>query len=143
MAGSSKPAATVTVKPGNTLSGIAAKAGVSLAAVKAANPQITNPSLIKPGQVVNIPAAAPAKPAITTTTSPATAFVGPIPVGATRTTSGYVTSTGTTVIPGVITPSTSTTTSTSTSTTNTSTSTSSTSRTVRSTFYSGTGAGRV
>lgn len=53
----------VKVKSGDTLSGIAAKAGVSLAAVKAANPQIANPSLIKPGQTVNIPAAAPAKAA--------------------------------------------------------------------------------
>jgi len=49
---------TVTVKAGNTLSGIAAAAGVSLAAVKAANPQITNPSLIKPGQTITIPATA-------------------------------------------------------------------------------------
>lgn len=56
-------AETVKVKKGDTLSGIAAKAGVSLAAVKAANPQITNPSLIKPNQVINIPAAAPAKAA--------------------------------------------------------------------------------
>lgn len=52
---------TVKVKKGDTLSGIAAKAGVSLAAVKAANPQIANPSLIKPNQVINIPDAAPAK----------------------------------------------------------------------------------
>jgi LysM repeat protein len=54
---------TVKVKSGDTLSGIAAKAGVSLAAVKAANPQITNPNLIKPNQVINLPAAAPAKAA--------------------------------------------------------------------------------
>jgi murein DD-endopeptidase MepM/ murein hydrolase activator NlpD len=54
---------TVKVKKGDTLSGIAAKAGVSLAAVKAANPQIANPSLIKPGQTVNLPAVTPAKAA--------------------------------------------------------------------------------
>jgi LysM repeat protein len=46
---------TVTVKSGNTLSGIAAKAGVSLASVIKANPQISNPNLIKPGQVIKIP----------------------------------------------------------------------------------------
>jgi hypothetical protein len=47
----------VKVKSGDTMSALAAKAGVSLAAMKAANPQITNPSLIRPGQVLNIPAA--------------------------------------------------------------------------------------
>jgi LysM repeat protein len=51
----------VKVKSGDSMSAIAAKAGVSLAAMKAANPQISNPSLIKPGQVLNVPAAAPAQ----------------------------------------------------------------------------------
>lgn len=51
----------VKVKSGDSMSAIAAKAGVSLAAMKAANPQVKNPSLIKPGQVLNVPAAAPAK----------------------------------------------------------------------------------
>jgi len=46
---------TVTVKSGNTLSGIAKAAGVSLSSVIKANPQIQNPSLIKPGQKINIP----------------------------------------------------------------------------------------
>jgi TP901 family phage tail tape measure protein len=46
---------TVTVKSGNTLSGIAAKAGVKLADVIKANPQISNPNLIRPGQVIKIP----------------------------------------------------------------------------------------
>ena len=46
----------VKVKSGDTMSALAAKAGVSLAAMKAANPQISNPSLIKPGQVLNVPA---------------------------------------------------------------------------------------
>jgi hypothetical protein len=49
--------ATVKVKPGDSMSAIAAKAGVSLAAMKAANPQVANPSLIKPNQVLNVPAA--------------------------------------------------------------------------------------
>jgi len=52
------PASTVTVKSGNTLSGIAKAAGVSLSTVIKANPQITNPNLIKPGQKINIPAIA-------------------------------------------------------------------------------------
>jgi LysM repeat protein len=44
------------VQPGDTLSGIAASHGVSLAAVEAANPQIANPNLIFVGQSVKIPA---------------------------------------------------------------------------------------
>ena len=43
------------VKKGDTISGIAAKAGVSVAAIAAANPQITNLNQIKVGQTVNIP----------------------------------------------------------------------------------------
>lgn len=58
------PARTVTVvawKPppntpwDSTLSGIAAHEGVSLSALEAANPQITNPNLIYPGQQIKIP----------------------------------------------------------------------------------------
>jgi len=45
----------VKVKSGDSMSTLAAKAGVSLAAMKAANPQVSNPSLIKPGQVLNVP----------------------------------------------------------------------------------------
>jgi tyrosinase len=45
-----------TVQPGDTLSGIAGKfPGVTLSALEAANPQITNPNLIVPGQVIRIP----------------------------------------------------------------------------------------
>src|SRR3954471_6483777 len=43
------------VKPGETLSGIAAERGVSLDALIRANPQIVNPHLIRPGQVVTLP----------------------------------------------------------------------------------------
>ena len=50
-------ASKVKVKSGDNMSALAAKAGVSLAAMKAANPQIKNPSLIKPGQVLNVPTA--------------------------------------------------------------------------------------
>lgn len=45
-----------TVKEGDSLSRIAAANGVSLKAVEAANPQITNIDKIRVGQMVNIPA---------------------------------------------------------------------------------------
>ena len=44
------------VQPGDTLSGIAASHGASLAAVEAANPQLADPSVIYAGQSVEIPA---------------------------------------------------------------------------------------
>jgi len=43
------------VKKGDTISGIAAKAGVSVAAIAAANPEITNLNKITVGQTINIP----------------------------------------------------------------------------------------
>jgi LysM repeat protein len=46
---------TYAVEPGDTLSGIAGQFGVRLGALEAANPQITNPDLIFPGQVIRIP----------------------------------------------------------------------------------------
>lgn len=49
--------AEYTVQRGDTLSGIAARHGVSLAALEAANPQIKNPNLIYPGQSIRIPSA--------------------------------------------------------------------------------------
>jgi LysM repeat protein len=48
-------ASTHTVQPGDTLSGIAASAGVSLTKVEAANRWIKNPNLIYVGQVVHVP----------------------------------------------------------------------------------------
>ncbi|MFC4728142.1 glycoside hydrolase family protein [Coralloluteibacterium thermophilus] len=47
---------TYTVRPGDTLSGIAAAHGVTLQALLAANPEIANPDLIQVGQVIRIPA---------------------------------------------------------------------------------------
>ena len=44
------------VQPGDTLSGIAASHGVSLAAVEAANTKIADPTVIYAGQTVEIPA---------------------------------------------------------------------------------------
>jgi LysM repeat protein len=46
--------ATTTVKKGDTLSKIAAKAGISLSALLKLNPQIKNPNLIKTGQLITI-----------------------------------------------------------------------------------------
>ena len=48
-------AATYTVRPGDTLSGIAERFGVSLDALIAANPQISDPDRIFPGEVITIP----------------------------------------------------------------------------------------
>jgi LysM repeat protein len=48
-------ASTHTVQPGDTLSGIAASAGVSLTKVEAANKWIKNPNLIYAGQKINVP----------------------------------------------------------------------------------------
>jgi spore coat assembly protein SafA len=52
-------AATYTVRPGDTLSDIAERFGVSLDALIAANPQISDPDRIFPGQVINIPGHVP------------------------------------------------------------------------------------
>ena len=46
---------TYTVVKGDTLSAIAKKYGITLQELLKANPQITNPNLIKVGQVINIP----------------------------------------------------------------------------------------
>ena len=43
------------IKPGDTLSGIAASHGAKLAAVEAANPQIKNFNVIYPGQTIKLP----------------------------------------------------------------------------------------
>jgi spore coat assembly protein SafA len=43
------------VQAGDTLSGIAQKFGVTLALLEKANPQITDPNLIFPGQPIVIP----------------------------------------------------------------------------------------
>jgi len=56
-----KPAGgNYTVRSGDTLSGIAASHGVSLAALEAANPQIKNPNLIHAGETVHLPGGASA-----------------------------------------------------------------------------------
>jgi hypothetical protein len=47
-------ASTHTVQAGETLSGIAAQSGQSLARVEADNPQITNPNVITVGELVHV-----------------------------------------------------------------------------------------
>lgn len=73
LGGSSAPAAssggTYTVISQDTLSGIAGKFGLSLAALEAMNPQITNPNVIYPGEKVNVSGAATAAPAASTGTT--------------------------------------------------------------------------
>jgi nucleoid-associated protein YgaU len=44
-----------TVQPGDRLSAIAGRYGITLAAILAANPAITDPSLIRSGQVIRLP----------------------------------------------------------------------------------------
>lgn len=51
---------TYVVQWGDTLGIIAARMGVSYSDILTVNPQIWNPSLIYSGQVINLPAAAPA-----------------------------------------------------------------------------------
>jgi uncharacterized YkwD family protein/spore coat assembly protein SafA len=51
----SASASTYTVKSGDTMWIIATKYGIGLSELMAANPQITNSSLIYPGQTINIP----------------------------------------------------------------------------------------
>jgi LysM repeat protein len=77
-------ASTHTVRLGDTLSGIATQAGVSVSGVEAANPQIKNPNIITVGELVNVPdghsgptsstpAPTPAPAAASAPTSPTTA----------------------------------------------------------------------
>lgn len=51
-----------TVVPGDTMFFVAQRFGVSLEALIAANPHITNPSLIFPGDVLCVPAPVPPPP---------------------------------------------------------------------------------
>jgi hypothetical protein len=57
--------AAYLVQPGDTLSGIAASHSVSLAAVEAANPHISNFNLIFAGQSIELPAGSSAATAVT------------------------------------------------------------------------------
>jgi len=54
-ASSGSTVSNYNVQRGDTMSGIAGKFGVSLSSLIGANPQISNPNLIYPGQTVHIP----------------------------------------------------------------------------------------
>jgi len=58
---------TYVVQPGDTMTSIAAAHNMTLAALEAANPQVTNPNQIQAGQVLNLVSGGS-----TTTTTPAT-----------------------------------------------------------------------
>ena len=59
------------VQPGDTLSGIAASHGASLAAVEAANPKLSDPNLIYTGQTVELPEGSSVSPGSSTQQSTA------------------------------------------------------------------------
>src|SRR5262249_11382207 len=54
-----RPQQSVTVKPGDTLTGIANSHNDTVRSVAKANPQIHDPNLIDPGQTVNLPKTTP------------------------------------------------------------------------------------
>lgn len=68
------------VRAGETLSGIAKESGIGLAQLLELNPQFKqNPNIIRPGQIVNLPGAAPIPPVKDTTTTPVVPPVEPVP----------------------------------------------------------------
>jgi LysM repeat protein len=71
-----------TVKPGDSLTKIAKRNGISLAQLLKANPQITNPDRIQVGQLVNLPDTS------TDTTQPLPANVVPAVAPTSTTTAG-------------------------------------------------------
>ena len=104
-------ASTHTVQPGDTLSGIAASAGVPLSKVEAANRWIKNPNLIYAGQVVHVPdgrsgitpmaptyyqaPAASSTPSASSDTSAAASTTPAESTGTSSASTGYSASTGT------------------------------------------------
>jgi spore coat assembly protein SafA len=73
------------IQPGDTMSGIAARYGVSLSALERANPQVKNPNLIYPGERLNIPGGGGdtfTPPPANNNPPPSTGNVGGIPSGA-------------------------------------------------------------
>jgi LysM domain len=70
---------TVLVRPGDTMSGIAASHHVSLAAVEQANPRVGNPNLIYAGQTLNLPGGTGGNAESTASPSPSSTFFTPTP----------------------------------------------------------------
>jgi LysM repeat protein len=84
------------VQSGDTLSGIAASHGASLAAVEAANPQIVNPNLIYVGETVKLPAgSSAAQAAAATRTSSASTHSSPSSIASVTTSSASTPSSST------------------------------------------------
>jgi LysM repeat protein len=69
---------TYVVRPGDTMSGIAAAHNLSLAALVAANPQVTNPNVIHPGEILTLTGGAIQRAGMSGGTSPE----GAISIGA-------------------------------------------------------------
>jgi LysM repeat protein len=82
---------THPVQAGDTLSGIASQAGLSLERVQAANPQIADPDVITVGELVNVPDGQPGSTSSAPTAPPAGTSTGT----GTSTSTGTGTSTGT------------------------------------------------
>jgi hypothetical protein len=82
---------TVLVRPGDTMSGIAASHHVSLAAIERANPRVQNPNLIYAGQTLNLPGGKGGNAASAASPSPSSTFYLPTssPVQSAPSFSGY------------------------------------------------------
>jgi peptidoglycan DL-endopeptidase CwlO len=109
-------ASTHTVQPGDTLSGIAASAGVPLSKVEAANNWIKNPNLIYAGQKIDVPdgrsgitpmaptsyqaPAAPSTPSASSDTSAAASTTPAEGTGTSSASTGYSASAGTSASTG-------------------------------------------
>jgi uncharacterized YkwD family protein/spore coat assembly protein SafA len=84
---SSTSTSTYTVVTGDTLWGIAAKQGISLSDLMTANPQITNSSLIFPGQKLTLPITTGTPSVPSTPSTPSTPSNPSTPSGSTDITS--------------------------------------------------------
>lgn len=81
---------TYTVKPGDTLSKIAMRNGVTLAQLLQANPQVKDPNRIKVGDVLNLPAGSTGVPAGSTDdTKPLPAITGAAAAAPPKSTPSY------------------------------------------------------
>lgn len=72
---------TYVVRPGDTMSAIAAAHNISLATLEAANPQVTNPDVISPGEVLNLIGGHSPRQAAGSPQPPAISSAAAIPVG--------------------------------------------------------------
>jgi murein DD-endopeptidase MepM/ murein hydrolase activator NlpD len=96
-------ATKVTVKKGDTLSEIAEDAGITLKELIKLNPQIKNPNLINPGQVISIAKTTPAAPAGGTDSQNAARLIAETKTAVPVTVTPMVPSTGTVTATGTAT----------------------------------------